>query len=292
MAPSSRLLIVGILLTLAPQAGADFTMTSIWELAPLFPGSESAPLTIDLSDDCQDLFVRSGGNMQVPARVVPATSSPHILVLGPSEALFPLESCLLGAQESTATLHWTVALERDAPGLELLRADIVATLAATPGVPERTSEGILHVTGKPLVTLEVQPHEKLVLVRGDQGAINVTVVNRGNVKTAVALTLTELPGEGTVSFPTTIVLNTNLSGLGASTSFPVTFQAPRGTWSQAVAQVTLTPSAFLDPAASGAPVTMNLLFRNANALEREAPSPTAPLALAGLMAIALLRRRA
>lgn len=279
------------LVCMVPVAAADLAMTTNMDPAPIGAGREQTALHLELTDDCQDLLLRSGGSMQVPVTVELANASPFIVIMGPSAAQFLLDDCLMGAQTAATALDWTVALKPEAPGLEPLRADLVGTLNATTGNPERTAEAVLLVVGKADLGLKVEAREKLIVVHGNQGVVNVTVFNRGNVKTSVALSLSEAPSTGTVSFPTNVVLNTVTSGLDSTASFQVVFQAPEGSWSQAVAQILLKPSAAIDPTLEGAPQALNILFHNGNPLERSTPSPAGALTLVGLLAIACARRR-
>ncbi len=278
---------------LAPAARADFTVAAPEPVGPLMPGAETAEVVFHVTDDCQDLLARAGpGADEVRFSLQQQAVSSYVLLIGPTEGGLPLAPCLVGQPESSADVEWSVALKPDAPGLEALQADVLASLSNQPAAQPRESAVSFTVHGKAIFVLQADVENgKLRTTDGDRTTYRLNVTNWGNVKVLVGFAVTDAPGSGQVRLPEPVAVNTMQSGLGNQAEVEVTYVADGGVWDTDDLVLALTPTAFIDGAQAGAPFEVGLLARNGNVVERSAPAPALPLGLLAVAIAALAARR-
>lgn len=278
-------------LVFVPAADGAFQMDAELDTSLVAPG-ETKPVAFHVSDDCQDLLARAPlGADGVPFGLEAKTSSGYIVTLGPGTGTLPLEPCLRGASNSTATVEWTMALQPDAPGLEPLKSDVQAALASAPQ-GDRFAIVSLTVAAKAEFAVQADvANGKGRSADGERTRFAVGLTNLGNCKVTVAFEVTDEPGHGSVKLPDPVVLDTQASGLGNQQTVTIGFEADAGAWATQGIDVTLTPSAFTDSAIEGNATTVHLLVRNGNVVERSTPSPSLPVSFLALAALAFGARR-
>lgn len=228
--------------------------------------------------------------------VTPSCTNPNVFVQGPSAVMITVDPKAT-SPTYTKDVSYSVTVNRQAPGLQLLQCTVSAKAAALQGtsVPEsNTAAQPFPVTADffPYISAKVS---SATLDAGPQKPIPFAIVvdNFGNAQTQVVFALANTPAENwnNIILPPPLTLDSPNSG-GAKTQDTATmtvntpFKNGWNNYEQAF-QVTMTPIAALDNAKTGTPVSVSMFARSRGIY---VPGPEPMLLVAAIIGAALVAK--
>jgi hypothetical protein len=296
--------VLAALAFLTTPAAAAMTLAVAIDPARIAPNQESRAMEAVVTVDCTSVRARTVTAASAPVTL--AFSNPStVLLTGATVGQFMADDCPAGAETAELRMPYVVAVTHEAPGLVPLQVPVQASLEshsadlALGGLPQ--ANATFAVTPAAQLASEAQSPAKLKPC-GCPVTFDIDVTNFGNVRTRYEFTLDSrpampLPDEAFV-LPEPFELAPSTVGSTSTGTAKVVFQAPADTWSgEAVFTVLVHSSAVGDPATTGAPLSVSMLVRNADApsaLDKATPGLHGPALAVGLVCLAAFaaRRRA
>jgi hypothetical protein len=299
---------VVVLFTVASMPGAsatnlNFTIDAVPGLLP--PGGAPGVFLATFTADCQGALKQdpTSGDVGFGVTFDAGSQTKNIQVNGPSHLVIDGAPCLMGANYISKHASWNISATRDAPGLRLIQVTMNATLDRTslPSIlaaPSNPAPQGFDVEADYLPLLQANVAQT-VLTDGPQRALSFTikVENLGNANTTVRFALADPPADSQwlAVLPDPVVLDSPASGAGP-TSLVLTFQVTtphQDGWNnrEQSFRLILTPTATVDPAKTGEPISVAMLARVQGFHWGAGLTATALGLLAILVAVALFAAR-
>jgi hypothetical protein len=266
---------------------------------PIAPNTEVRAVEAVLTLDCATLLART---VSAPSTLTMTLAAPaSVVVTGSTSGTFLAADCPSATDTATLRMPFTVAVTRDAPGLVDLpvRAEAVLdshpTDAAIGGTPHAAANFTV-VAGAALLS-EVRLATKFKEC-GCPVLFDLDVTNFGNVRTLYTFQLASTPEglpAGAIVLPEPFELPPSTPGSTSTGTAKLVFVGPEDSVSGEVAlSVSVLSSAVDDPKATGTPLTVTMLVRNPNPVDKAAPGLDGffVVLLLASLAAAVARRRA
>jgi len=306
---AASMMVLTALVSFVPSATAQTTPAPVLAIENLKgpstaikPEVSTGSLTFTLRYTIQNQIQPAVGVVATTAVVTITTtcSNPNVFVQGPNTALITVDPKST-TPSYTANVAFSITVNRQAPGLQLLQCTVGAKAAALQGtaVPEsNTASQNFQVTADyfPYISAKVTSY---TLDNGPQKPIpfDIVVDNFGNAQTQVTFALANKPADkwNNIILPPPLTLDSPNSG-GAKTEdhATLTVNTPyKNGWNneEQAYSLTLTPIAALDNTKQGTPITVSM-FARSRGIYLPGPEPVLVIAvLAGAVLVAKLARR-
>ena len=276
--------------------GPVFSVTLEAPTAPFEAEKGTSPVRANFTLDCQTAL-KSAIFGPAVIHVVATVAAPGVAVMGPSTLFVSSPSeCMDGAASVSVVAEYVVRANRDAPGLQLLRGEVNATVERLgPLGSGANAKAAFAVTVDyfPYISAKVQERD-VAVAPGEAAVFAIDVSNFGNAQTQVKFALAAEPPSGwQVTMPSPLTLDSPNTG-GTMVNGTVTMKVvgpstgPSTNREQAFT-IVLTPAAALDANKTGDPITVSVMAR---ARSLSSPDAAPLLAMAILGAAFASRRRA
>jgi hypothetical protein len=290
-----------------PAAAATLTLSANGPVPEIAPNTQQAPIEVSVRMDCQDVLLRTHGAVLASGLEVQIASSapPYVTLTGPQALTLPAEPCRSpGAATTEANRTFTAAVSAQAPGRVPLAVNFTATVAEDPQAaglaPAESDSKSITVQAAPLLMLTAETANSILELTRPDSTFSLQVENLGNVPTRLVATFavsappahTAVAGVHVQAPDLVLGTPTRPGSLPVKADLVLHLHAEGAALPlQFVVQVRLEPQAAEGTAPPGNGIVVNFLFRNNLSAGKASPMPTAPLAGALLLALALPRRR-